>query len=439
MEKDMFILIFLLFSVILFAVSIEQVEASNTIYIRADGSIDPATANITTSDYVTYTFTDNNYDSIVVERNSIIIDGSGYAVESLLGNDTIGINLHNRNNVTLKNVTITNFTVGIYLTNSNNNIIEESNLTNNREDGIYLEWCWDNAITGNSIANNDVGGIYLGWSSNNAITGNSIVNNGWEGIYFEWSSNNAITGNSIANNGWEGIYLGLSSDNIITSNNIINNGNDGIHLRESSYNTLFHNSFIDNVVQITNSTNSWDDGYPSGGNYWSNYAGDDLNHDGIGDIQHGLGEYNSDYHPLMGVFSSFNTSLGEGVNVVSNSTLENLQYSEETRTITLYTSNTTGNQTQGFCRVCIPHSVINATEGPIAVIINEGVTPVLNLNNTLHDNGTHRWIYFAYEHSPLEIVIIPEYSSLILLSLFMIITLTATLLYKRKRSIRHLS
>ena len=187
---------------------------------------------------------------------------------------------------------------------------------------------------------------------------------------------------------------------------------------------------------MTNSTNIWDDGYPTGGNYWSNYVGADFDNDGIGDIPHGLGEYNSDYYPLIGVFSSFNTSLGESVNVVSNSTLENLQYSEETRTITLYTSNMTGNQTHGFCRVCIPHSIINATEGPIEVTVNEGSTPVLKLNNSLYDNGTHRWIYFAYEHSTLEIVIVPESPPQIIL-LFLIITPPVALLYKRKRSIRH--
>jgi len=33
--------------------NIETVKASGTIYIRADGSIDPPTANITTTDNVT--------------------------------------------------------------------------------------------------------------------------------------------------------------------------------------------------------------------------------------------------------------------------------------------------------------------------------------------------------------------------------------------------
>jgi len=38
---------------------VSVVVASGTIYIRADGSIDPPTAPITTADNVTYTLTDN--------------------------------------------------------------------------------------------------------------------------------------------------------------------------------------------------------------------------------------------------------------------------------------------------------------------------------------------------------------------------------------------
>jgi nitrous oxidase accessory protein NosD len=46
-------------------------------------------------------------------------------------------------------------------------------------------------------------------------------------------------------------------------------------------------------------TNSWDDGYPSGGNYWSDYNGTDANHDGIGDTSHVLDANNTDHYPLM--------------------------------------------------------------------------------------------------------------------------------------------
>jgi hypothetical protein len=59
-------------------------EWTGTVYIRADGSIDPPDAPIITYDNVTYTLIGNITsfgDGIVVERCDIIIDGSGYALE----------------------------------------------------------------------------------------------------------------------------------------------------------------------------------------------------------------------------------------------------------------------------------------------------------------------------------------------------------------------
>ena len=85
---------------------LNTVKASGSIvYIRADGSIAPSTANITSLDNVTYSFTGNIYDSIVVERNNIVVDGVGYTVQGA-GYIGIGINLTGRSNVTIKNTQI---------------------------------------------------------------------------------------------------------------------------------------------------------------------------------------------------------------------------------------------------------------------------------------------------------------------------------------------
>lgn len=78
-------------------------------------------------------------------------------------------------------------------------------------------------------------------------------------------------------------YFGIqisdySSDNNIVGNNITENNQYGIRLAESSSNSIYHNNFISNAEQVlsSTSTNVWDDGYPSGGNYWSDYNGTDL-------------------------------------------------------------------------------------------------------------------------------------------------------------------
>jgi hypothetical protein len=68
----------LLIDTLTLAFGVQPVESSGSIYIRADGSIEPTTANIASFGNATYYCTHDNYDEIVVERSNIIIDGVTY-------------------------------------------------------------------------------------------------------------------------------------------------------------------------------------------------------------------------------------------------------------------------------------------------------------------------------------------------------------------------
>ncbi len=74
-----------------------------------------------------------------------------------------------------------------------------------------------------------------------------------------------------------GIYLGGVAHCKIR-NNVITDNNRGIYLYYSSGNNIYHNRLLGNLIQAYDNTgeNLWDDGYPSGGNYWSDYSGVDL-------------------------------------------------------------------------------------------------------------------------------------------------------------------
>jgi len=97
MEKTILaiMLTLLLTSVLTLAFNIQLLKAewSGTVYIRADGSIDPPGAPVITYDNVTYTLTGNvtsNTDGIVVQRNNIIVDGAGYTLQGTYAEQSKG-------------------------------------------------------------------------------------------------------------------------------------------------------------------------------------------------------------------------------------------------------------------------------------------------------------------------------------------------------------
>jgi len=306
----------LLVGVLTFAFNIQPVKASGTIYIRADGSIDPPTANITSVDNVTYTLTDNidaeivsGQSAIVVERNNIVVDGAGYTVQGT-GNG-IGIHLLGRSNVTIKNVKIKAFQSSIAIDYSSNNRIAGNNITNNVV-GINVISSSNNTVSENIITGN-FNGIELFFSLNNTFSGNTVSKN-QNGIHIAYSPLNFLLRNTIIDND-NGVYLADSYSNTVSGNNIRNN-NNGVYLRDApTFNKFYHNNFINNTQQVyiytydySGYANSWDDGYPSGGNYWSDYSGVDLfsgsyqnetGIDGIGDIPYIIDENNVDHYPLM--------------------------------------------------------------------------------------------------------------------------------------------
>jgi parallel beta-helix repeat protein len=109
-----------------------------------------------------------------------------------------------------------------------------------------------------------------------------------------------------------GIFLYYSDDVNIKENNISHN-DEGIFLMCSNYDVIYHNNFVENYryyqARVDQSYNcDWNDGYPSGGNYWSDYVGVDVKSgpnqdlpgsDGIGDKPYIIDTNNRDRYPLI--------------------------------------------------------------------------------------------------------------------------------------------
>jgi len=102
-QRTALILLLILCFAVVSISEIGTVKAESTIYIRADGSVE-RTYKIQRSGNV-YSFTDNIYASIIIERENAVIDGTGYLLQG--NNSEYGIKLES-GGVTIKNMKIRN-------------------------------------------------------------------------------------------------------------------------------------------------------------------------------------------------------------------------------------------------------------------------------------------------------------------------------------------
>jgi hypothetical protein len=262
------IILAVLFSMLCSSIVVHEANASTidqTIYIRTDGSVDPSTAPIQRNGDV-YTLTDDlspfwlGSTLLVIERSNMTLNGAGHSF-SVGGNPnffTLAVGVVGMSNVTIMNLTVTGFTCCIFLTSCLN-----ITLTGN----VLEPWWWSDG-EGDLFSRYGRGGpaIDLTATSNSTIVENYIT----RGI--EFTPENA-----------------------------------------SNYNHIFHNNFQFQPAYWSYSfevsgNNFWDNGYPSGGNYWDWHTTADVfsgpyqnesGSDGIVDTPVTVSGGNVDHYPLV--------------------------------------------------------------------------------------------------------------------------------------------
>lgn len=179
---------------------------------------------------------------------------------------------------------------------SAHNIISRNKVSNSRY-SLHFMYSRYNKVDGNEYFNNAVG-IFLMYSDGVVVTNNTITHAAGAtgvGIGFKETSDITIEGNKVLYCA-TGFYIDVSPYDPETTNRLRNNTLSfnaiGIRfLNDWTGNIFEHNNFKGNITQIVVSgggsanRNVWND------NYWDDYEGFDLDHNGIGDTPYELYSY----------------------------------------------------------------------------------------------------------------------------------------------------
>lgn len=228
-----------------------------------------------------------------------------------------------------------NYTGGIYVTKSVR-LLGESNLTTFIEpewgEGVMISA--DNVtLSGFSILNAEMA-IY-------SVTNNSVFEyNNISYTSFSFMVGQALhcegSGNLIAHNEFfmNDNDILVSGPNIVRDNILKRTWNTGISLFGTGT-QVYHNWVLETQISCAEdrgSGNSWDSGYPGGGNYWCQYTGGDIfsgpgqdqpGSDGIGDTPFAIGGAAGaqDNYPFM----SYSLSTGRVRNLDTNEYFNTIQ------------------------------------------------------------------------------------------------------------------
>jgi hypothetical protein len=133
---------------------------------------------------------------LIIQNNNLTLDCKGHSITGSRKNDSYAVQLIGRNNVTIKNCVIQNYTSGIVVDSSSKISLSNITVNNNLEDGISVNSSSYTLVEGISASRNGGYGVQIISSSNTTLLSSKFGNNMY-GVYIQSSNSTGLLNNLI--------------------------------------------------------------------------------------------------------------------------------------------------------------------------------------------------------------------------------------------------
>jgi len=179
--------------------------------------------------------------ALYMGANSVVLNLNGHTIWGPAGNDSqYGVDTDGYNRTTIKNGSIKNFYIGVYLSSSNRTLVQGLAFDNDNtgtDYGVYVDYGVKNVLNDLETTSNVYYGVYAEYGANMTVKNSNLSSDNGDGaglyLYYE-------TGDTVSNNhlhGYYGVYDYQSHRQVYTGNTA-NDNEYGLYLYCDGYGTV---------------------------------------------------------------------------------------------------------------------------------------------------------------------------------------------------------
>jgi len=250
-----------------------------------------------------------------------------------------------------------------------------------------------------------------------------------------------------------GIYIHDNSYNNTITENTFKDNNIALQIHSGKFNRIYHNNFINSTskhVELFDAPQTFDDGYPSGGNYWDDMTGIDLKNGPKQDMDGSDGIIDKSYkgwdrYPMVHPLKKFKISIDfydYFIKVFTNSTLITVSLNKTNKSLDILFNKSEG---IGGCRVIISKELLSCKDSENWIITYDGGKNQF-ISKWIFQDNINSYFYIVYDGTLVSIIqikgemVIDEYpffwnTALLLLLLTLMGVAVEKILRQEKRGI----